>query len=75
VKRELQDWADGPGKLGVSQHGSFVYTSPTGNSAALNKKEEVGLYQSWSDLGSNYPLVGTSISFAVVFRSHASTLD
>ena len=29
------------------------------NSADLNEKGEVNLWQSWSDLDSNYPLVGT----------------
>jgi len=42
------------------------------NSAALNEKREVTLS---SELDSNSPLVGTSMVFTVVFRSHASNLE
>jgi len=44
------------------------------NSAALNEKGGTDLLQPWSDLDPNYPLVGTSIIFDVVFQSHFSNL-
>ena len=44
------------------------------NSAALSEKGEVDLKPPWSDLGPNYPLVGSFIIFTAAFRSHASKL-
>ena len=45
------------------------------NLTALNEKEKVDLQQPWTDHDPNYPLVGTSIIFTMVFWSHISYLE
>jgi len=78
---------DGPGRLGVSQPKPFVYASPAEIRLLLTKRERwifnnhgviltlIMHYFYRGDLDPNYLMVGTSIIFTVVIRSHASNLE
>jgi len=66
AKHQLQDWTDGPGGQ------LLVYVSPA--EIRLMEKEEADLKQPWSDFDP-YLLVGTSIFFTMVIRTHTSNLE
>ena len=61
-------------QVGGSQP-KLVYASSAETRLLLIEEGEADLYQWWSDLNPNYPLVGTSIIFIVVLCSFASNLE
>jgi len=67
MKRRLQDWTDGPRRLGVNKLKPHVYTSSAKIRLLLMRRDR------WLFNNRNYPLVGIP-PFFIVFRNHASNL-
>ena len=72
VMHQLQDWMDGPGRLGVGQPKPFVYTSPAEIRLLLTKRERWIFYNRWVILALIH-WFGHSF-FSVVIRTHTSNL-